>query len=113
MDTAKLPNSELMFQISKQQFDSVSDVQFVIRHPINQKRTVAMMTAAHASKSIKPTDMASWAVSDGDMFFSLLGIKNVRPTVFMSKIFTWAQLPSSNARDLGAMILQLGPTTDC
>jgi hypothetical protein len=57
--TLKLPNSELLFQNSKQPFDLVADVQFVIRHPISQNGTVAMMKEAHASKSIEPTEMAT------------------------------------------------------
>jgi hypothetical protein len=123
--TPKLPNSELIFQISKEQFDSVADVQFVIRHPISQQGTVAVMQAAHDSKSIAPTDMATWTVSDGGVFFRLLGTKNGRPIAFMSadhpvdlkcrvvtKIFTWAQLPTSPRQNFGAMVLQLGPTTE-
>jgi hypothetical protein len=82
--TPKLPNSELIFQISKEQFDSVADVQFVIHHPINQQGTVAVMQAAHNSKSIAPTNMTTWTVSDGSVFFRLLGTRNGRPIAFMS-----------------------------
>jgi hypothetical protein len=111
--TSKLPNSKLIIQIAKEHFDLVGDLQFVIRHPISQKGTVKTMQDAHSAKSIALTDMATWTVSDGAVFLRLLGTRKDMKCKVVTKIFTWAQLPTSPTQGRGAMILELGPTTAC
>ena len=115
----KLPNSELVFQILKDQMgDSVSDTKFIVRHLISQVGTVSVIRDAHGSRGIEGSDMGTWTEDDGDIWFRLLGTKNARPAIFMVtdhpaemkcrgviKIYTWAQISTSNPFTSMAVVL--------
>ncbi|PMD12625.1 hypothetical protein NA56DRAFT_545958, partial [Hyaloscypha hepaticicola] len=120
-DSHKLPNSELIFQLLQQQAgDAVSDTQYIIRHAITQKGTLAVLNNVHDSKGIGRSDMGTWTQTDGAVFRRLLGTRNGRPGVFMMtdhapdmkckvviRLYTWAAIPD-DPENLGAIVEELG-----
>jgi hypothetical protein len=64
----------------------VGDLQLMIRSALSQKETVQAMQHPYSSKSIAPTDIAPWTVSDGAGFPRLLKTRNAHAQKLMTKL---------------------------